>query len=597
MNAAHAHGYGEGPGIVTRARQTDQGELGEVLVMADAYNLTGGYLIHSEVANDHGQPCLKFKFCDAGGQFLAKLTGEHLPDRATGVYSRLGVILDGELWSAATINSALSDDVVLTGGLRQQELSDLARILNTGPLPYRLRLLQVFPPGAGSDKVSGTFFPTGPNGDPQKRFLTPFLEERKRLVGTWIVVNVSPWNKLFRNVGTSADGKNESGEPMTREQALAAARLVPVVITEERYSLARYAIDPTKDPKTIDLFMEGEAVMMSGIYEFEGERLRIKFGSQPGQRPTTFAANADDDSGELIVLERASGAPKQGARDEKPLDRAKPMAVERTPKGPVLTYEIVPEDIQRGFTTADMEKVLKLVEKRLNPAAEDHALVRPADSGPRYWRIEIALMCQDEADKRRVERLLARPGTLEFRVLANKQHDKELIEPAEKDESKTEVLDSSGKRLAWWVPIKAGQERSLGGRDVVRRTRAKGDREITETLVVADPYNVTGDYLTKAVADTDARGRPEVALTFNEAGGQLFEKLTGDHLPDPAMNLRYRLGIILDGKLCSAPIINSRISDKGTITGVFTKEEVSDLVDILNAGSLPVRLRLLPGRP
>ena len=44
-----------------------------------------------------------------------------------------------------------------------------------------------------------------------------------------------------------------------------------------------------------------------------------------------------------------------------------------------------------------------------------------------------------------------------------------------------------------------------------------------------------------------------------------------------------------------APSIQSKIGKEGEITGSFTEVEVSDLVAVLNAGSLPVRLRLVEG--
>ena len=44
----------------------------------------------------------------------------------------------------------------------------------------------------------------------------------------------------------------------------------------------------------------------------------------------------------------------------------------------------------------------------------------------------------------------------------------------------------------------------------------------------------------------------------------------------------------------SAQTILSAISDKGMITGNFTKEQAAEIADTLNAGSLPVRLRLVP---
>jgi SecD/SecF fusion protein len=205
-------------------------------------------------------------------------------------------------------------------------------------------------------------------------------------------------------------------------------------------------------------------------------------------------------------------------------------------------------------------------------------------------RIEVALLHNNDAYRQRVERLLARPGTLEFRILASIRQDKAVIEQARRDQSKAEVRDPSGKRLAWWVPVKAGEEKSLGADpDVARHSKKQG---ITEILVVTDSCNVTGTYLTKAEASADNSGHPCINFTFNDAGGKLFAKLTGDHLPDVSSGFKYKLGIILDGELCSAPCIMSTISDRGAITGSFSKEEVADLVDMLNGGILPA-LRLV----
>ena len=77
----------------------------------------------------------------------------------------------------------------------------------------------------------------------------------------------------------------------------------------------------------------------------------------------------------------------------------------------------------------------------------------------------------------------------------------------------------------------------------------------------------------------------------------MFGKLTGDHLPNDSTGVSYNLGIIIDGEVFSAPTIRSKIGSKGQITGSFTEIEVSDLTAVLNAGSLPARLRLVADSP
>lgn len=49
-------------------------------------------------------------------------------------------------------------------------------------------------------------------------------------------------------------------------------------------------------------------------------------------------------------------------------------------------------------------------------------------------------------------------------------------------------------------------------------------------------------------------------------------------------NVGKTLAIVVDGKVLSAPIISTAISDQGVIAGNFTTEEVDRLVSALQAG-------------
>jgi SecD/SecF fusion protein len=257
------------------------------------------------------------------------------------------------------------------------------------------------------------------------------------------------------------------------------------------------------------------------------------------------------------------------------------------PKGPVLVYEVDPTSLTPG-QTVNMDSLLKAVHRRLNSRRNRLARIRVLDG----QRIEVAIMDTSVAAKQRVERLLAAAGTLEFRILANTRDNKDIIDRAFADPSKTYYKDKSGQLEAWWVPVKTGQETSLRqASDIAVREKRKNGRPTTEVLVLNDLYNVTGAYLTKANAGVDYQGRPCIDFTFNRSGGQLFGELTGTHLPDELSGFSYRLAIILDGEAYSAPSIRSAIHDNGQITGSFTNEEVEFLEDVLNSGSMPARIR------
>ncbi|MCU0914027.1 MAG: protein translocase subunit SecD [Planctomycetes bacterium] len=81
----------------------------------------------------------------------------------------------------------------------------------------------------------------------------------------------------------------------------------------------------------------------------------------------------------------------------------------------------------------------------------------------------------------------------------------------------------------------------------------------------------------------DEIGRRAIGFSLDIRGGDLFYNVTSKNLNRP-------LAIILDDKAISAPNINSAIRNNGIIQGSFTLTQVSDMVDKLNAGSLPARL-------
>jgi beta-lactamase regulating signal transducer with metallopeptidase domain len=85
--------------------------------------------------------------------------------------------------------------------------------------------------------------------------------------------------------------------------------------------------------------------------------------------------------------------------------------------------------------------------------------------------------------------------------------------------------------------------------------------------------------LKSAKLSKDQRGFPEIDLTFTDAGRKQFAEVTRQHL-------HQRLAIVIDGKLCSAPVIASEISGgKANINGNFSQEEAQTLTAKLNAAA------------
>jgi preprotein translocase subunit SecD len=133
------------------------------------------------------------------------------------------------------------------------------------------------------------------------------------------------------------------------------------------------------------------------------------------------------------------------------------------------------------------------------------------------------------------------------------------------------------------------------------------DKEVDYFVLARDPEfdpvtgqrtaAVDGSYLASVFADRDATGRPIVAFTLNPAGAELFATLTRKNSSEFDVARKWRhLAIVLDGRVVSAPTINSEIHDRGTISGAFTPRQVLELVSILGAGALPGALLPRPVR-
>jgi preprotein translocase subunit SecD len=100
---------------------------------------------------------------------------------------------------------------------------------------------------------------------------------------------------------------------------------------------------------------------------------------------------------------------------------------------------------------------------------------------------------------------------------------------------------------------------------------------------------VTGNDLRNARPSLDENNQPAVAFTLSNEGGRKFGNVTSE-------NIGRQLAIILDGRVQSAPRIESRIQSEGRITGSFTTEEVQNLALILRSGALSASLTYLEER-
>lgn len=98
---------------------------------------------------------------------------------------------------------------------------------------------------------------------------------------------------------------------------------------------------------------------------------------------------------------------------------------------------------------------------------------------------------------------------------------------------------------------------------------------------------LTGADLKRADVQFDQNGKPEIALEFTTEGGKKFAEITKKNVGKP-------LAIYLDEQMLSAPTVQEEIREgKAVITGQFDMTEAKRFAIQLNAGALPVPIKIV----
>jgi SecD/SecF fusion protein len=237
-----------------------------------------------------------------------------------------------------------------------------------------------------------------------------------------------------------------------------------------------------------------------------------------------------------------------------------------------------------------IQKMVGALSERVDPSGTKEVSIR--EYGPEQIEIIIPKASQEELSH--IEKKIYTAGALEFRITASPafSENREIIELAQALPPNQNEVIMGGKKVAEWMAYK---QEEFGAPDepnprVVKRMAGNQPQAL---VLMNDGYDVTGDYLSQSASGVDEIGNPIVRFQFNDQGAARFGQLTGTHLPNPS-GQHYALGIILDKELRSAPNINSKITNQGEISGINSKAEVDFLVEVLDAGSLPLSLNKEP---
>jgi preprotein translocase subunit SecD len=213
-----------------------------------------------------------------------------------------------------------------------------------------------------------------------------------------------------------------------------------------------------------------------------------------------------------------------------------------------------------------MQQSVETIERRINALG----LTEPTIQIHGRNDNEILVQLPGEGDPSRAKAVIQAGGQLELR----------LVEDPTTYPSQTAALAAHGGVLPPGTELVPGRSES---------------RNPTDTgevwYVLSRTAVVTGRDLRSATENrnTNNPGQWQVNFSLSSEGAQRFGPFT-------EQNVHRQMAIVLEHKVYSAPVINSRIDDQGFIEGNFSEESAHDLAIVLRAGALPASIKYLEER-
>ena len=253
-----------------------------------------------------------------------------------------------------------------------------------------------------------------------------------------------------------------------------------------------------------------------------------------------------------VTLPRADQAGSFEAMMHKWFPNLQQSGAETSASGRVYTFELSPE-ARKQTEDMTMEQVVRTIRNRI----DQFGVAEPDIRKQADFRIQIQL--PGLTDSKRAIQLVGQTAQLTFHLVRDDVNPQGILPP--------------GVALFPMVTVRP-------------------DGSTSESMIALDKEPLmTGEDVADDCPTFDNRdNKPSVGLSFNSRGAAMFERITGEHI-------HKRMAIVLDGKVHSAPTIQSRIGGgKASITGSFTPTEAQDLAIVLRAGSLPAPVTVLEER-
>lgn len=214
-----------------------------------------------------------------------------------------------------------------------------------------------------------------------------------------------------------------------------------------------------------------------------------------------------------------------------------------------------------------MQQSLETIERRINALG----LTEPTIQFHGRSDNEILVQLPGEGDPARAKAVIQAGGQLELRLVVGGPYSSEL--------------DAMQAHQGVLPP---GTELVRGRSEARSATGAPAGE--TWYLLERTPV-VTGRDLRSADTsrNTERPGTWQVNFSLSNEAARRFGPFT-------EQNTGRQMAIVLEHRVYSAPVINSRIDDSGRIEGQFGEQEAHDLALVLRAGALPASIRYLEER-
>jgi preprotein translocase subunit SecD len=277
--------------------------------------------------------------------------------------------------------------------------------------------------------------------------------------------------------------------------------------------------------------------------------------------------------------------------DERFLEHFRPeLSYTRSQDGHLWEFRIR-SSVESGIRDRAVGQAREIINRRIDELGLREAAVSTRDED-----IIVEVPGEDEKSFATIRDIISQTARLEFKLLDDDSDFMKQVRESAKPESLPDGLDFQSESVSvgldkggdvkraivtfaflkkgdketiqqtltrlkeWAATLPVPPDRELGYelvRHTVDQVTLKEEDAGWRTYLLKTRAEVTGDQVRDAAAQPDqgqgALGGWHVALTFTEQGGHVFERITGE-------NVKRRFAIILDGRIESAPVIQTRIA-------------------------------------